>query len=269
MRYTRDYVTGSQVPTIKSVPVYDATTLAHGELVMLGTTDPDSDADHGVAFVTAFLDDSANEAQDALGIINDRRGASGFTAEGPNDPVTVSGLPDIAAPPYLKAIVNPFAVYLAEYDQADTMAVASTTTTTITVTSLEDDIDTGWIFMVTATVSGNDANLRQLTASASGSATMDAALTGGNETSGTAIKILPVNHRLVELTDDALGIGTDAAAATGARLMVIENYLKDDGIPFQELSYANSISHRGKDLSGNARFFAEIIMLDHVFNNLS
>lgn len=249
-------------PEIQDVPVYDATQLQDGELIMLGATDPDSNADHGVAFITAQTGSSA-EAVDALGIILDRRGETGYTTPGPHPAVTVTDLPDIADPPYLRAIINPFAVYRAEYDQADTMAVASTSTTTFTVTSLEDDIDIGWIFMVTATVSGNDANLRQLTASASGSATMDSALTGGNETSGTAIKILPVNHQTTDLATDSLGLGTNAAIGTGISLAVMENWMRSDSEPTTRLRAAK---HRGLDFTNNARFFSDVILLDHIWN---
>lgn len=253
-------LTGAE-PIERYVPVYDTALIDLGELLMLGTTDPDSNADHGVAFVTAFVASNAM-CVDALGISLMKRNTSGPDPAIVGDTVSIDALPDIANPPYNKAIINPFAVYLAEYDQADTMAVASTSTTTVTVTSLEDDIDTGWIFMVSATVSGNDANLRQLAASASGSATMDSALAGGNETSGTAIKVLPVNHKLVDLNAEATGIATDAAAGDCISLTNIENYLKDDGIPFQPL---RARKHRALNLTGNAKFFSAIAMLDHIY----
>lgn len=250
-------------PIERYVPVYDAALIDIGEMVMLGATDPDSNADHGVAFITAAVASNAS-CVDALGISLQKRTTSGPDPAIVGDTVSVATLPDTVNPPYNKCIVNPGAVYLAEYDQADTMAVASTSTTTVTVTSLEDDIDTGWIFMVTSAVTGNDANLRQLTASASGSATMDSALAGGNETSGTAIKILPVNHRLVKLNAEATGIGSDAAAADNVSLHVVENYVADDGISFQPL---RARKHRGLNLTNNAKFYSAVAMLDHVYKN--
>lgn len=250
-------------PIERYVPVYDTALIDIGEMVMLGVTDPDSNADHGVAFVTAFVASSAM-CVDTLGVSLMKRNTAGPAPAIVGDVVGIDALPDIANPPYNKCIINPGAVYLSEYDQADTMAVASSSTTTITVTSLEDDIDTGWIFMVTATVSGNDANLRQLTASASGSATMDAALTGGNETSGTAIKILPVNHRFVDFSAAAVKIATDAAIGDCVSLHNIENYVADDGLSFQPLRASR---HRGLVLTNNARFFSDIALLDHVYKN--
>jgi len=250
-------------PIERYVPIYDAALIDQGELIMLGTTDPDSGADHGVAFVTATTASSA-EAIDALGISLMKRNTTGPDPLISGDTVSVATLPDVANPPYNKAIVNPGAVYLAEYDQADTMAVASTSTTTFTVTSLEDDIDTAWIFMVTSAVTGDAYNLRQLTASASGSATMDSALTGGNETSGTAIKILPVNHKTSDLNAAGTGLGTNAAIGSGVALTIIENFLRDDGISFQPL---RARSHRGLDLTSKAKFFAAIAMLDHIYKN--
>ena len=255
MRYFKD-IYGAPGPIVELVPVYDATSLSDGALIMQGTTDPDSNADHGVAFVVATTGSSA-EAVDSLGIIQGITGDYGQA-------VTVTTLPDTAAPPYLRAIVNPGAVYLAEYAQADTMAVASTSTTTITVTSLEDDIDIGWVFIVTTAVTGNAYNLRQLTASAAGSATMDAALSGGNETSGTAIKILPVNHRLTKLNTAATGLGTDAAAGSCVALHIKENWIAGDGTTLVPLRAAN---HRNTNWNANTKLFAEIVQLDHVFKN--
>ena len=251
-------------PIERNVLVYDAALIDVGEFVMLGTTDPDSNADHGVSFITCTTGSSA-EMTDGLGISLMKRNTSGPDPAIVGDTESVADLPDTATPPFNKCIINPFAVYLAEYDQADTMAVASSSTTTITVTSLEDDIDTGWIFMVTAAVSGNDANLRQLTASASGSATMDAALTGGNETSGTAIKILPTHHRTTDLNAAGTALGTNAAIGSGVSLGVLENYVIDDGLSFQPL---RNSKHRGLDLTGNARFFADVALLDSIYNNL-
>lgn len=248
-------------PIERYVPVYDAALIDVGELLMKGVTDPDSGADHSVAFVTAFVASNAM-CVDALGISLQKRNTSGPDPAITGDAVSVATLPDTSNPPYNKAIINPGAVYLAEYDQSDTMAVASTSSTTFTVTSLQDDIDTGWIYMVTSAVSGNDGNLRQLTASASGSATMDSALAGGNETSGTAIKILPVNHKLVDLNAEATGLATDAAANDCVSLVNIENFLKDDGISFQPL---RARKHRGLNLTNNAKFFSAIALLDHVY----
>lgn len=250
-------------PIERYVPVYDAALIDIGEMLMLGTTDPDSNADHGVAFVTAFVASNAM-CVDCLGISLQKRNTSGPYPAVTGDTVSVATLPDTSNPPYNKAIINPGAVYLAEYDQTDTMAVASTSTTTFTVTSLEDDIDTGWIFMVTSAVTGNDANLRQLTASAAGSATMDSALAGGNETSGTAIKILPVNHKTVDLNAEATGLATDAAINDCISLTNMENYVKDDGISFQPL---RARKHRGLNLTNNAKFFSAIAMLDHIYRN--
>lgn len=263
MRFLYD-LTGAE-PIERFVPVYDAALIDQGELVMLGTTDPDSAADHGVAFVTAVTGSSA-EAVDALGISLMARNTSGPLPTSPalsKDTTSVATLPDTANPPYNKCIINPFAVYSAEYDQADTAAIASSSTTTVTITSLEDDIDTGWIFVVSATVTGNAYNLRQLSASASGSATMDSAFTGGNETSGTAIKILPVNHQLTKLNAAGTGLGTDAGAGSGVALTIVENFVQDDGVALTPLRAAK---HRGVDLTSRAKFFAAIAMADHLYN---
>lgn len=259
MEYAYD-INGAIEPIVRPVQIYNATSLSDGALMMLGTTDPDSNADHGVAYVVAATASSA-EAIDALGILV----ASGGATNQWGGTETVTNLPDVNAAPYGNCIINPGAVYLAEYDQADTMAVASTSTTTITVTSLEDDIDIGWIFTVTTSVTGDRYNLRQLTASASGSATMDSALAGGNETSGTAIKILPTSHKFTKLNSAGTGIGTDAAVGAGVALVIVSNLVGGSNgarIPLR------SRQHRGYNGDAFTRLYGEIAMLDHVYTSL-
>ncbi len=252
MEFVYDLVMEKNEAIYKDVPVYDASALAFGELVMLDSADPDSAGGHGVAFITAYT--AANtEAIDALGIMQEANSA----------PTT---LPD-AGEEYSLAIVNPFAVYRAEYSQSTTMVVASTSTTTITVTNLEDDIDCGWVYMVAGGTgaTGNTRALRFLTAAAAGSATMDSALgtteSGGD---GTAIKILPVNHRLTALTTDSLKLLTAAAAGAGVSIHIVENFISPGGMGLTPLRYS---THKATTQASGTKFYADIVLLDHVYNN--
>lgn len=153
-----------------------------------------------------------------------------------------------------KAIINPFAVWRAQYDAADNMAVASTSTTTVTVTSLEDDIDGGWLL-------GNDGVLQYLVASAAGSATSKTS--SGWTSANTLIKVLPVNHQLGKLTATGEQIGTDAAVGT-ATITVIENWIQARGLPLQRL---DPTKHSGLTLT-SAKVFSSIIFRNHVYNTL-
>lgn len=242
-------------PIIRDMPVYDTALIDLGEFLMLGTTDPDNNADHGVSFITAYT--GANtELVDALGIANEKRNTSST--------VSVATLPG-AGDNLSKCIINPGAVYLTEYDQATVMTVASTDSTTITITNLEDDIDTGFVYIVAGGTgaSGNTGSLRMLTASASGSATMAAALTttesGGD---GTAIKILPKFHRLSTLNTAATKILSEAAAGDGVKLCIVENYIRSATHELQPLTYSD---HRNLNSLSRAKFYADVKLLDHIF----
>lgn len=237
---------------IKDVPVYDAASFSKGELIMLGTTDPDSNADHGVAFVTAYT--GANtEAVDALGVLQETNATAS----------EVDNLPD-AGSTYLKCTVNPGAVYEAEYDQGTSNDVAITTggvSTTVTITNLEDDIDCGWLFFPLAS-GGAAGKLRFISAAASGSCTVDSAIT--TTTSDTIIKIFPQNHRTTDLTADGMSLKSAAAIGSGISIMVIDNYIlvnaNSEKVPMR---YA---THKGRDDMSNAKFFAHIRCTDHVYN---
>jgi len=249
MRFHYD-LSGAE-PIVRDVPVYDAADMANGELVMLGASDPDSAADMGVAFVTAYASASATEAVDALGIINED-----FATAATIDNTPVQGSK------YLKAIINPFAVYLAEYSQHADDDVAVTTggvSTTVTVTNLEDDIDAGWLYFCLAS-GGAQGALRLITAAATGSCTIDSALT--TTTSDAFVKILPVNHRLTSLNASAKALLSKAAAGSGTMIHILENYIEANGIPFKALRYAD----KGKNGLTGVRVYADIKLIDHVYN---
>jgi hypothetical protein len=251
MRYAYSLVPEDE-PIIRDMAVYDGTGLAIGELLMLGTTDPDSNADQGISLITAYTNSSA-EAVDAVGICLETPGDTD------NVYATAAGGPN-----YAKVIINPFAVYRAEYlqDAANDLAVTSNSTTTLTITSLEDDIDGGWVFFP-LNATGVKNSLRLLTASASGSATMDSALSVTAVGTDTIIKILPVNHRTTDLDTTATGLITRAAIGSGVSLHVLENHVRADGISTQPL---RRLSHAGLNNVTGSAFFADLVMLDHMLN---
>ena len=247
-------------PIIRDVPVYAAAagTLNNGTLLMLGTTDPDSNADQGISFITAYAGSNV-EAVDALGVLNEKTYETGGTAP-TRTPVDTSGVY------YGKAVINPFAVYKAQYkDGADDDVAITTgaTTTTVTITDLEDDIDAGWLFFPLAS-GGAQGKLRAIATSASGSCTVDSAIT--TTTSDTIIKILPVNHRTTDLSSDGKGLVSAAVIGTGVNLHVIENYINSDVHVKQPLRWA---THAGLNATSNAKFFAELCMLNHIYNRTS
>lgn len=218
-----------------------ATTVQAGALVMRGATD---EQDYGMAIV------GAPTYPDAIGVLLEEL-LSTVTDS------TILGTTDNRR----KVAVAPFGSYLTEYSQAaaDDVAVTSSSGTAITVGSLEDDIDGGFIFVNAGSVSQRE--LRYLTASAAGSATMKSALTTNLTSAESILKILPRFHQLVDLNTAAVSILTAAAAGTG-RLTVVENYIKDVGIPMQPLS---PVTHGALTLSSRGKLYAELTLINHAF----
>jgi hypothetical protein len=93
---------------------------------------------------------------------------------------------------------------------------------------------------------------------------MDSALTTAGTATDTMIKILPQNHRATGLNAEATGLTTTAAASSGVSLHIMENYVNTDSISVQPM---RRVSHAGLNSLQNAKFFADICMLDHVYNN--
>ena len=246
MRFYRNLHGGP--PLVMDVPVYDASALAAGELIMRGG--------HGGTtnsyYITAYTGSSSTEAADSLGVLQ----------ESVTSPTVVAS----AGFNYAKCIVSPWVTYLAEYFQTSGNVIdvtSASTSTTLTTTSLEDNIDGGWVYFTNKTTSTATAagELRYLTAAASGSCTMDSAVTV--DTTSDFIKIFPLSHLLILLSTDALGLMSAAASTNSAsNAMVLENYISNSGL-LKPLRYA---SHKGSyNDPETTKFYAELVLLDHVF----
>jgi len=234
-------------PVSMDVPVYDAASLVAGELVMRGA--------HGGAtnsyYITAYTG-GAGEAVNALGICQETIVPTGTAATGHS---------------YAKCIVNPNAIYLAEYLQTSGNVIDVTTgsaSTTLTIAALEDNIDGGWVYFTEKVASGapGAGSLRYLSASAAGSATMDSAVT--ITTSSDCIKILPVGHQLTSLDAGATGLLSSAAAGSGVSIMIVENYVQRGHI-MEALRYSKHAGLNSLD-KDTTKFYAAIKLLDHAFD---
>lgn len=141
---------------------------------------------------------------------------------------------------------------------ADTIVCTqAVTTTTMTVTSLEDDIDAAFLYVVSGTGAGQT---NYLTASASGSCTLKAAFATSLDTTSRFIKILPRFHTLMTLSSDGLSIAS-AAGAGSMRVLVTDILMERNG----ELVSLNPTMH--DDLTGlnslaSLRFWADMIIVE-------
>lgn len=226
---------------LKKIPIYGAgTSIVEGAIVMRGAT-PGTNQGFGIV--------AASGLAGVLGLL---------TTKDTNTVAGADSKQDGTAYTKYQVIINPDAVYRADYVAPATaaIAVASTSTTTVTITSLEDDIDGGWLY-------GSDYQLQYLTASASGSATSKTA-TGWTSATKVA-KIYPQFHKLINLNTAADSLSGAAAAGTG-KASVIENYIRDVSIPTQAL---DPTKHSGVTFTSTTTIMADIIFKDHAFGPTS
>lgn len=235
MKFIYDLAGSEQI--VRDIPVYGAgTSIVEGAAVMRGAT---PGTNQGFAIV------AAGALADILGVLKELHTNTVAGADSKQDGTAYT---------YKRVLINPFAVYRAEYDASDSMAVASTSTTTVTVTSLEDDIDGGWLL-------GNDGRLEYITTSTSGSCTTKG--TSGWTSANTLVKVLPLMHQLIKITTAGTKLGTDAAAGSG-RAVILENYLQANTVPLTKL---NPTKHSGITYTG-AKVFSEIRFLNHAYQTI-
>lgn len=163
-------------------------------------------------------------------------------------------------------LLTPVPFVEAEYDQATAslLAVTSVVTTTVTITSNENNADTGWMYAVSGTGAGI---LAFTTAQTSGTATTKTA-TGWDSTT-KIIKIARVGHATATLNTAATKIASQAAAGSWT-IFNWENYIDAPhaGITKQLL---DPTKHDNLSLivSGNnarPRFFSRITLRSNAGN---
>ncbi len=220
-------------PVLVKVPIYGgAADIVKGAGIMLGAT---AETDLGTAIK------AASAGADFLGCLV---GLHDYSVVGDT---VVAGTNWVLADVELADQYSPI---LVEYDLADTMAVASTSGTTVTITSLEDNIDTSWLYAVSGTGAGK---LAYLATSASGSAVSKTA-TGWDSTT-TVIKILRFGHPLAKLNSAGTKIGTDAAAGSWT-ICILETWFEAQGYPLQLL---DPTKHDNLTLT-SPRFYAKLLV---------
>jgi hypothetical protein len=152
-------------------------------------------------------------------------------------------------------LCHPFYRIEAEYDQADTMAIASMTSTSVVrVTSIENDIDGGWLYCVSGTGAGE---LHYITTDDATDLTLKSVST--YVAADTLIKIPPLFNRLLKLNATYDKIGTDAAAGSWTA-RVVANKMKTMPGTWAHLDPTIHDALTGLD-DLNVHFFAEIAVL--------
>lgn len=218
---------------------HSATAINDGALLMPGVT---AETDDGVLIV------SDGAGVDAIGA------AIGAIATTEDNTDVTDGNPWLLWPvaPVFSGVVLEI-----DYDTGDTMAVASYSAPTLTITSLENNIDTGWIYIVSGTGAGQ---LGFIDVSGSGSCAVATNFTTAPDSTSTCIKILPLFHQLAKLTTTADEIGTDAAVGSWT-LLVLQNWMStvDYGAVFlrPDTGYHQNLQNLNATGRGT-RFYADV-----------
>lgn len=256
-------ILGSNYPYRTQVPVYDAATLAQGEMLMRHGSWHSSETKY---YITAYANANTG-SEDSIGITLASSADCALAKDAQLYKVGSDGIPDAAISAggnFMPVIVNPEACYYANYDAADAKSctTAISASTTWTITSLEDNIDGGWLFTTdTADSSATYPGLiRYAAASASGSITTGVAVTV--DTNTDFVKVLPIGHRLTGLNAAATGLTTTIEAEDGIFLGIAENWIKHQSSPKVRLRYWD---HKGLDNLVNLKVDAEIVQLRHAY----
>jgi len=259
-------------PIIRDVPIYAAARIAKGEMLMSGPI--------GGTLQSGFITVNATTStggDNALGVCLETitttspadRGDIISTAATTATPAISSIASTVATGSrYGKAIINPFAIYLAEYEQGATSAWtcaanAGTTTYTDTVAQYSEG---SWMYVVPATSTAADGGqLGYITVSTSTTSwTLLAAMT--TTTNDKAIHIFAINHNNMDVTGTA-GLETkfDNLTAndigTFTKYKVLENYVTGTNRPMEPLRAAIHSGIQDKTL----KFFTDFIQIDHCY----
>jgi hypothetical protein len=275
-------LTGAEV-IIRDVPMFDAALIDNGEFIMQNAT-----AANKQEFITGFVDSAACMVN-GLGISLEGIDTAGSTGGGGGvngnlpklkqfDTAASIATATAVGQRWGRAIINPFAVYLTEYSQAaadDELATTNETAdTTITLTAIEQAIDGGWIYSThLSPISTERGQLRYVSAAAVNTLTYLTAATY-TAASTTLIKILPINHELVDLTADGKSIATDLPASPVVSLKVVQNYISagsGEGGAFgsSSLDVLREKLHDNSNKYGRGtKFYADLILLNSAYNTI-
>ena len=254
MRFSYDLAQAS--PVIKDMLVYDAGAMTAGEAVSAGAVA----ATNGVGGVISA---DVDTLIDMVGVL----------VEAPANSVSVV---TTGVNYYAKGIINPLAVYRAEYDttNAGTNTAADSTGHDITDTGIDAYQSGGWTYVNGPTTDTGYGNLMRV-----GAATSTTALLGvtgadyddelkATTTSSTYILI----RRLFQggVTLGCIDLYTGAAKIDGSidstgDAIALENYINHKRFGMEPL---RTSKHSGKNVQG-ATFYSDIYFTDHLLRGAS
>ncbi len=253
-------VTGAE-PILRDIRVYDATlALLKGTVMAAG---PVATTENCGAMIKA----DSNVLSNIIGLLNEDVTAANALS------VVATGV-DF----YAKAIINPFAVYLAKYSfHADDDEVTTTTTQKILTQTMITDHERGWAYVTNAGSSvGGFGNLFQIGASGT-TATITAATDYDDNMTATLANTDTFITMPAPYTADVAGGGVDLSEATGQISMqlagyettagagaavILENYITSTTRPLEPLVSAR---HSGYNYANeNPKFYGDVWFPEHM-----
>jgi hypothetical protein len=260
-------------PIVRDMPVYGTSDILRGALLSREGAISTAENNFGLQLCSATVMDDvvgvAEEFYDYDKHINNA-GVNGVTA-------VATGVTN-----YIKVIINPMAVYLAEWSQAaandvvNTVASSTGKTTTGTFTSPGDDVEGDWVYYTNVgSTAGGAGNLYQIGAASTTEWTATTSFDDdmkATTTSDTYIKLLhPVFATVAggsmslsaaagEINTHVLGndvVGDDTGPA-----IVLQNYVTDKAHSLEPLRVER---HSGKNFdAATCHLYCDFYPLDHL-----
>lgn len=268
MRWTYD-LTGAE-PIIRDEPVYDGTSISNGSLMILGVS-TNSGLDMGIALVRNTLTGSG-AAVDAVGILQE----STFEVTAPSTTYATS------TGPYLgKVIINPFAVYRAEYytGTSDDVAVESGSSSGSILETLSatgaNTLDGYWMYFThNSTTSSVKGALRMITANDTLGVTITALATTP-ATTDLYIFISPPHAYASSISTDSKGLSSAVTmdqSENCTNIRVAQSWIESASLGFIPL---NGYKDRDRQLllgaldglDANTKFYSDLVLKDHLYGS--
>ena len=171
---------------------------------------------------------------------------------------------------FAKVILNPDAVFLAQWDDSTTydVAITSSSTSVVTVPTMDDDLDGSWVYVNDGTGKGQ---LGYVGAADTTTLTLDTTAAFGTAPDSTSA-ILLIRHPWAV----ANGGGNDLSATfdellsdedTTGEILLLENYIEATTVPFGPL---RPRQHHGlSNLHNSAvKFYSDIYFMDSILRSM-
>jgi len=266
MKWAYD-LTGAE-PIISDIMAYDSATIAQGELLMQSAGSFTAGAGAAMAAITA-ADTSAAAAVNAIGISLETK----TTADSPSI-ATACNVSTAAGACYVKAIINPFAVYRAEVTTAAALPIASSSSigsfcvTGAGASTAMNDGQGNWAFFC-GSAGPNFGSLRKVVNTATaGTFLMDANCLATITTADTVIMATERTRPAGLLHTDAISIGQSTITlSVSLNTRVVQNYI-DRGAGLEILKASTHAGGRvnvGAVQAKKTKLYQDIMMKDHLF----